>query len=40
TTSEEYLEYSSLFELNLKFVPLTLSTLFDQIHKQFEQAQA
>jgi hypothetical protein len=31
---EESLEYSSLFELNLKQVPLTSSTLFEQIHKQ------
>ncbi len=37
---EERFEYSSLFELNLKFVPLTSSILFEQIHKQCEEPSA
>jgi hypothetical protein len=36
-TFEERFEYSSLFELNLKFVPLTSSNLFEQIYKQREE---
>ncbi|CAF4398884.1 unnamed protein product, partial [Rotaria sordida] len=39
STIEEHVEYSSLFELHIKFVSLTLSTLFEQIHKQSEEQQ-
>jgi hypothetical protein len=37
---EERFEYSSLFELNLKFVPLTSSNLFEQIYKQLHEESA
>jgi hypothetical protein len=37
---EEHFEYSSLFELNLKFVPLISSNLFEQMHKQREEPSA
>ncbi|CAF4719416.1 unnamed protein product, partial [Rotaria sp. Silwood1] len=40
TIDEQHLEYSSLFELHIKFVPLTLSTLFEQIHIRFQEPQA
>jgi hypothetical protein len=33
---EEHFEYSSLFQLNLKFVPLTSSNLFEQIKQREE----
>ncbi|CAF4446740.1 unnamed protein product, partial [Rotaria sp. Silwood2] len=39
STIEEHLEYSSLFELHIKFVPLTLSNLFEEIHKQCQEVQ-
>ena len=37
TTFDEHFEYLSLFELHVKIVPLTSSTLFEQIHKQNEK---
>ncbi|CAF1380067.1 unnamed protein product, partial [Rotaria sordida] len=39
STIEEHVEYSSLFELHIKFVSLTLSTLFEQIHQQCQEQQ-
>ena len=36
-TTEETFEYLSLFELNIKYVSLKTSNLFEQIHEQFQQ---
>ncbi|UJR29383.1 hypothetical protein I4U23_010595 [Adineta vaga] len=37
TTSEESFDYSSLFQLDLKLVPLTTSSLFEQIRTENDQ---
>lgn len=34
---DESIDYSSLFELYIKFVPVESSVLFEQIHQQYEQ---